>query len=169
MANKAKKVEKIVMILVGMTLIVCVYIGFELGKIWDGYKVVRVVDGDTVMIKSRRTGEETRFRLMGINAPDLNQCFFDQSAGILEASLRNKSLRVEIKGRDGFGRFLGNLYAGNTDVAETLVRSGAAWAYMADGVHDKLKPELAYFEKLQKMEDRPKTEKIGVWSDLCMK
>jgi endonuclease YncB( thermonuclease family) len=143
--------------------------GFELGRQWEGYRFVRVVDGDTVVVQSRRNGEETRLRLVGINSPETNECFSEQAKFQLGKSIIGKKISYKIFGRDGFGRYLGIVYANNTDVSQDMIASGAAVAYNASDVHDDLKPSKEYFEGLKKLEEEPKVRKIGIWSDLCLK
>jgi len=155
--------------LITAIVILCVFVGFELGKKWERYKFVRVVDGDTISLRNMRTGEEQGFRIMGINAPDNKDCYFYASGAILGKNLLGKNLEYKIIGHDGFGRILGNVYANKVDVAEEMVSSGAAWAYDAAEVHDPLKPNAEYYAALQKLEEVPKSKKMGIWSDLCLK
>ena len=169
MVRKWKIGNKTRWVLVLSILILCLYTGFELGKQWDGYRLVRVIDGDTVLVQSRRNGEETRLRLVGINSPETNECFFDQAKVQLGMALDGKKITYKIFGRDGFGRFLGIVYANNADVSENMVATGAALAYSASEVHDELKPATDYFDSLKKLEEEPKAKKMGVWSYLCLK
>lgn len=150
-------------------VIMCVYIGFELGKQWEGYKYVRVVDGDTIMVQSKRNGEETRLRVMGIDAPETKECFGNEASLILRSNLDGKKLSYQIFGRDGFGRFLGIVYANETDVSEKMVEMGAATAYSATEIHDDLKPTAEYFQTLKKLEEESRNKRMGIWSDLCLK
>jgi len=156
-------------VMVVSIVIMCVYIGFELGKQWEGYKYIRVVDGDTIMVQSKRNGEETRLRVMGIDAPETRDCFGNEASLILQSLLYGKKLSYQIFGRDGFGRFLGIVYANNDDISEKMVAMGAATAYSAKDIHDDLKPDSSYFETLKRLEEESKGKKLGVWSSLCLR
>lgn len=169
MARKGLGRGRLRLVLVISIIVLCVYIGFELGKKWEGYKLLRIVDGDTILVHNLRTGEDQRLRLMGINAPDSRSCYFDAAGAMLNKILLGKKLKYEVFGHDGFGRILGIVYANNTDVAEKMVSSGAALAYSAKDVHDVMKPSDAYFDALQLLQEKPRYERLGVWSDLCLK
>lgn len=138
-------------------------LGFAQGKRYEGYKVVRVVDGDTLGVMSLRDNRELRLRIWGINAPDAKECYVNESREELERLLANKKPRFEIFGYDGYGRILAKVLIDGKDLAEMLVKSGAVKAYDAAEVHDELKPSLEYVTFLRKFEDVARAGKIGVW------
>ena len=93
---------------------------------------VEVVDGDTLRI----AGET--IRLHAIDAPEAGQrctgadgrpwrC--GRAATRALARLARGGLRCEGRERDRYGRLVAKCYAGERDVAEVLVRAGAAFAY----------------------------------------
>lgn len=169
MARKWRLRDNWVKIVVVSIVILCLYIGFEWGKGWERYKYVRVVDGDTIVVQNLRNGEETRMRLIGIDAPEVKSCFFDESTAILKKNLEGRRITYKIYGHDGFGRILAIVYADNVDVSQILVSNGAVAAYDARDVHDKIKPEVGYFTYLLRIEQDAKAKKMGIWSDLCLK
>lgn len=169
MVRKWLKRKNLKWILIVSIVILCVYIGFELGKSWEGYRYIRVVDGDTILVQNRRNGEPQRVRLVGINAPEARDCYSTEAGAILRKNLEGRHLEYKIFGRDGFGRILAIVYADNVDVSQIMVSAGAAAAYDAKDVHDKLKPDLGYFTYLEKIEEDPRVKRVGMWSDLCLK
>lgn len=92
----------------------------------------RVIDGDTLEI----AGETVR--LHAVDAPEAGQQCADgagqrwacgQAATRALRGLAEGGLRCEGRERDRYGRLVAKCFAGERDVAETLVRSGAAFAY----------------------------------------
>ena len=67
--------------------------------------VSRVIDGDTVELEDGRT-----IRLLNINTPEKNEPFSTLSKEYL-ALLVNRSIEIEITGKEKYGRDLGRIYA----------------------------------------------------------
>lgn len=94
---------------------------------------VQVVDGDTLRIG------DTRIRLHGIDAPELNQtCATPRgevwacgrwSKAHLAALLRDEQPVCNDLGRDRYGRMLARCAVGGKDIGEQMVANGAALAY----------------------------------------
>lgn len=73
--------------------------------------VVRVTDGDTVVV--RLSGQEERVRLLGIDAPEKKQVPWGPRAALFLAKLvLGRTVRVEtdVQARDRYGRLLGYLF-----------------------------------------------------------
>jgi micrococcal nuclease len=99
-------------------------------------KVVRVVDGDTIIV--RITGREERVRYIGVNAPELAsvergveaECGANEAAGANRELVEGRSVVLErdATDRDRFGRLLRHVWVdrdGLRLVTEALVESGA--------------------------------------------
>lgn len=97
-------------------------------------KLVRVVDGDTVHLDldlgfyAWRLGQS--YRLLRVNAPELNTVEGKAAKTALETFLVGKTLMAHTQKSDNFGRFLAELYADNQNVSDWLVTNGFA-AYKA--------------------------------------
>ncbi|MDB5469667.1 MAG: micrococcal nuclease [Caulobacter sp.] len=89
--------------------------------------VTRVVDGDTVDV--RMDGRIVRVRLAEIDAPESKQAWGATSKAVLTRLTLNKSVRIEGRGRDRYGRVIGRLYVGEVDVSAAMIQEGCAWAY----------------------------------------
>lgn len=65
--------------------------------------VVSVIDGDTIVID-----RDTEVRLLGIDAPEQGECFYQESKDALTEFVQGKNVRLEkdISGMDDFGRLL---------------------------------------------------------------
>jgi len=117
-------------------------------------KVTGVVDGDTFTIKDGMS-----VRLLGINAPELNEPGGDIAKDILTSLILNRNVRLEkdITDKDNYGRLLRYVYQGNTFVNAEIVRNGYAETrfYPPDTLYKR------YVEELEKMAVR---NGRGLWS-----
>lgn len=93
-------------------------------------EVARVVDGDTIIIS-----REEKVRLLGINAPEAGDCFYEESRQALAELIEGESveLKKDVSGMDNFGRLLryvflpsGNEYTDDLFVNQYLLREGYA-------------------------------------------
>ena len=91
-------------------------------------KVVRVIDGDTLVLLVAGNKQE-RIRLADIDAPERGQEFSDKSRQLLSSLAAGKTVRVEYSSRDQYGRLLGTVYVGRKNINEEMVRQGLAWEY----------------------------------------
>src|SRR3989344_7189178 len=82
------------------------------------YEVARVIDGDTFELQD---GEKVR--LMGIDAPDEEECYFKESKEALDKLLKGKSveLRKDVTDTDEFGRLLRHAILSSRGSAEDNV------------------------------------------------
>ncbi|WP_341927309.1 thermonuclease family protein [Nocardioides psychrotolerans] len=106
----------------------------------QGARIVRVVDGDTVVARLTRTGRQVTVRLLGIDTPEV---FGGVECGGRAASRTTKHLlprrtRVTLVSdptqdlRDRYGRLLRYVMKGGVDVGQRLVRRGHARVYVFD-------------------------------------
>lgn len=94
---------------------------------------VRVIDGDTLVIG------ETRFRLFGIDAPEMSQTCTGvagapyscgaMAKSALEVALGAGTVLCEPRDKDRYGRTVAVCRAGGQDVGAALVSEGWALAY----------------------------------------
>ncbi|MFM7830676.1 MAG: thermonuclease family protein, partial [Planctomycetaceae bacterium] len=90
-------------------------------------KVVGVADGDTVTVL--RGKEQVKVRTDGIDAPEKNQSFGSKSKDALAGLVFGKTVTVQSRGTDRYGRTLGVISVGDTNVNQKLVADGWAWHY----------------------------------------
>jgi endonuclease YncB( thermonuclease family) len=90
-------------------------------------KVLAVMDGDTVFVKSGPF--KAKLRLVNIDAPEKNQPFGKESQESLQSLIGGKVIHVESKALDKFGRTIALVNIGDINVNEEQVRRGMAWAY----------------------------------------
>ena len=93
--------------------------------------VSEVIDGDTVKLSN---GEFVR--LLGINAPEKGQKFYEEAKYKLSKLLKNKKIILEsdARDRDYYGRLLRYVFVDGTLINVEMVREGYAKPYMLDGL-----------------------------------
>jgi len=92
------------------------------------WRVEVVNDGDTVTCRDTE-GREVRVRMVGIDAPELDQPRGREARAALLAKLRGGVVRVIGDSRDQHGRLLGTLLVDDRDLNRELVAEGWAWAF----------------------------------------
>ena len=127
----------------------------------ESVELVRVVDGDTVIIKIN--DKEESVRLIGINAPEKNECYSKEATDELKKILVDKNIKIETdesqNDKDKYDRLLRYIYLEDgTFVNEKLVKDGFAKEYTY---------KIAYkfqidFKNDQKMAVE---NKLGMWAD----
>ncbi len=120
-------------------------------------QVVSVVDGDSLVVD--RSGETLEIRLVGINAPEHDECFGPEARSLLAEAVAGMSVTVRPLGTDRFGRTLARVFVGGRDVAAAQVEAGAALALSGDRGEAR---------RLIGLEERARDEGRGLWSpDVC--
>ena len=117
-------------------------------------RVVRVADGDTITILDS-TNSQNKVRLNKIDAPEKSQAFGEVSRKHLASMVASKNVQVEWTKKDKYGRILGDISIGTTNVNLRMVQDGLAWHYK----HFDNTPTYA------KAEDEARAKKIGLWKD----
>ncbi|HAJ7809870.1 thermonuclease family protein [Escherichia coli] len=124
-------------------------------------KVIRVLDGDTIEVKTLPAKivvyeVPIRVRLINIDAPEKKQPFGRWSANQLKALIAGKQVTVSYTQRDRYGRIVGRVLTTNgTDASRFMVQSGAAWVYERYNT-DKSLPAL---------QREAQEQKRGLWAD----
>lgn len=117
-------------------------------------RVVGVSDGDTItVLLEGRT--QIRVRLAEIDAPEKAQAFGQRSKQSLSDMVFGKTVRVDQQDVDRYGRVVGRVFIGTTDVNAEQVRQGMAWVYR----------QYARDKSLLTIEQEAKEARRGLWSD----
>jgi endonuclease YncB( thermonuclease family) len=90
-------------------------------------RVVRVVDGDTIVVA--HSGRREKIRLAQIDAPESNQPHGDAATRALSALVLQREVRIVPVASDRYGRLVAEVYQGDTHVNPTLVQQGHSWVY----------------------------------------
>ena len=124
-------------------------------------RVVRVVDGDTVLVADARS-LYSKVRLHGIDAPECGMPFGPQAQQFLVNLTQGRTVQMASKGRDRYGRTVATLAVNGQDVGLAMVRSGFAWR---DGRYDR--PRLAgQTTPYANAQRSAEMEALGLWAGL---
>ncbi len=118
------------------------------------WRVEMINDGDTVTCLDTE-GRRVRVRLVGIDAPELDQPTGRESRAALVAKLAGGLVQVEGDARDQHGRLLGTLRLDDRDLNREMVAEGWAWAFTG----------FAEDSDLIAAESAARRARRGVWAD----
>jgi endonuclease YncB( thermonuclease family) len=113
--------KKLELLVLGLVL----SFGLRASEIIAG-KVVTVIDGNTLEIFTSEN-ETYKILLYGIDSPELDQEYGEKAKRFLEKLTLNKSISVEIQGKDRLGNRLGIVMIDGEDPREKLLEEGLAW------------------------------------------
>ena len=125
-------------------------------------KIMKVSDGDTVIVSPTEGGEFFVCRLYGIDAPESygkeKQAYSEESKKELKQLLLGQTVEVTTAGDKTHNREVCIIKKDGIDVNLEMIKRGAAWAY-----RKYLKEP--YASKYIEAENEAKTNKIGLWKD----
>jgi micrococcal nuclease len=161
--------HKIIMAVLAFVLASGGYGGYKVFKNYTTYGadfenrlhlVENVVDGDTIVIENG-----IRIRLLGIDAPEISECFGDESKQQLTSLILGQEITLEKDqtASDGFERLLRYVILRNENpevddvmINNAMVREGYAQSYY-------VKPNRRYLSQLQASEREAQDKEIGMW------
>ena len=125
----------------------------------DGlWGVVEVIDGDTIDVV--RDGETMRVRMIGINAPERDECFYDEATSGLRALVPANGVRLvtDTTDLDRFGRLLRFVEtADGVDLGGLLVESGLARS-------NHYPPDTSRNARYDELQQAAIDEQAGLWA-----
>lgn len=92
-------------------------------------EVVRVKDGDSLVVFRNDVKRQSEIRLAGIDAPELAQPWGIQSRSALRRMVDRRQVQVEVTDRDRYGRLVGKVWRGRNYVNAAMTSGGHAWAF----------------------------------------
>lgn len=116
--------------------------------------VVRVEDADTFMVEGAN-GDEIPVRLWGVDAPEGRQPYGQAATEVAKEIIGEETVEVDVTGRDRYGRIVGRVRLGDTNLGEALVAMGYAW-------HDHRRAPGAH--TLRQLETNARQEERGLWT-----
>lgn len=128
------------------------------------YDVVRVVDGDTIVINYDGTDE--KLRLIGVDTPESvhpdktkNTEFGDTVSTYSKKKLDGKKVGVEfdVQERDQYGRLLAYVYVGKTMYNKSLLKKG--YASVAT-----FPPNVKYVDDFTAIQKKARNKGKGMWA-----
>lgn len=127
-------------------------------------KVIKVSDGDTVVIQPEDGGPEYKCRLYGIDAPETRhgrkagQPYGDEAAKELKRLILSQTVEVTTTGAKTYNREVCQLKKDGIDINLEMVRLGYAWAY----VQYLKRPHVSEYENAER---DAREKKLGLWAD----
>jgi endonuclease YncB( thermonuclease family) len=120
--------------------------------------VIGITDGDTVTVLTG--GIERKIRLAGIDAPERNQDFGQKSKQYLSSRIFEKVINVNATKIDKYGRVVGQIFYGDSDVNLEMLNAGLAWHYKKYESEQSETDRKIYAET----EVRARKAKKNIWS-----
>ncbi|MAV34903.1 MAG: hypothetical protein CMJ59_05545 [Planctomycetaceae bacterium] len=122
----------------------------ENGATW---KVVRVIDGDTLEVLRDR--KSLKIRLQGIDCPERQQAFGTEATQFTSQQSIDRQVILRTSGLDRYGRTLADVHLPDgRSLSRELVRSGFAWHYKKYSDDDAL----------SRCEREARQAKRGLWA-----
>ena len=132
----------------------------------DTYKVVRVVDGDTIVVDYH--GKHEKVRLLCVNTPESvhrdkkqNVPMGKVASGFTKERLTGKYVNLEFEGplRGRYGRLLSYVFIDGQNFNVELVKQGLSPYYTKYGLSQK------YDQEFRKAEKHARKLKLNIWGD----
>jgi endonuclease YncB( thermonuclease family) len=126
-------------------------------------EISEILDGDTVAIRNAKN-QRVVIRLLGIDAPEIDQEFGRQAMENLAEKLKGKKVRLAFEPRgvpDEQGRVLAKIMVNDVDISVDQVREGFAWYY------EDHKERLGFLEidELKQLQSAAKKQKLQLWQN----
>jgi len=124
-------------------------------------KVIRVIDGDTIIVNLE--GKDESVRLIGIDAPETGECFNKEATDEIKKLIAEKNIVLESdstqNNRDKYNRLLRYIFLeDNTFVNKIMIDEGFASEYTY------LNSAYKYQTNFQESQKFAKTNNLGLWS-----
>jgi micrococcal nuclease len=122
-------------------------------------KVIEVNSGDKITIFN--LNRPVRVRLLGVDAPEMDQAFGDVAKKHLADLIYDKSVLVEYAGITGDHSLNGRVLLEGTDIGAQMIRDGAAWVDPSN--QHRLSPTDR--DVYQQSEHAARGERRGLWQE----
>jgi endonuclease YncB( thermonuclease family) len=120
-------------------------------------KVIEVNSGDVITIFN--LNRPVRVKLLGVDAPEMDQTFGDVAKKHLSDLVFDKSVLVEYSGISADSSLTGRVLLNNADIGAQMIRDGAAW-FDVNNVSRLSVPDREIY---QQSELAARNERRGLW------
>lgn len=117
-------------------------------------RAVKIMDGDTLSLLDSEKRQHT-IRLFGIDTPEWNQPHGSSAKKALARLVDGRNIGVVKVDTDTFGRTVGTVYVGDSNVNLALVESGHAWWFARYAPYER---------HLAAAEEQAREARIGLWA-----
>lgn len=127
--------------------------------------VVKVKDGDTVVISPGEGEEYVICRIYGIDAPETvkrsktGQPYGEEATKELKGLVLGRMVETGVKGKDRYKRAICIIKSDGQDVGLEMVKRGYAWAY-------KQYLKRPYASEYIDAEEEARKKRLGLWRDI---
>lgn len=115
-------------------------------------RVLRVTDGDSIVVES--ANNQVEVRIADIDAPEIDQPYGKAAKKALDDLVGGRQVRLELVGGDAYRRIVANVFVEERDVAAELVGKGFAWVRRA----------YAPASPLIGLEEAARHARLGLWA-----
>jgi len=122
-------------------------------------KVIEVSSGDVITIFN--LNRPVRVKLLGVDAPEMNQAFGDVAKKHLTDLVFDKAVLAQYSGISADSSLTGRVLLNDADVGAQMIRDGAAW--FDPNSSDQL--AATDREVYQQSEQAARSERRGLWQD----
>lgn len=133
------------------TLLLILLINVSFAQVITG-KVVRVKDGDTIVILDSKNKQHT-IRVAAIDCPEKSQPYGKEAKWFVSDEIYRKSVEVDVLKKDRYGRSIANIFYSGKNLSVELLKKGYAWHY-------KKFSKNRFFQSL---EDKSRKNKKGLF------
>ena len=149
-------------IVVGIIILVGLISYFFLYSSHQPYLVVEVIDGDTIKVKVSRKIETVR--LIGIDTPEVSDCFGDKATERIKELLKDKKVYLLpdplSSDRGKYDRLLRYVFLpSGLCLNATLIQEGYAFNYIYQ--------PFQFMKQFDYLEKEARENRLGLWSDQC--
>jgi len=122
-------------------------------------RVIEVQSGDAITIFN--LNRPVRVKLLGVDAPELDQAFGDVARKHLSDLIYDKSVTVEYSGISADGSIAGRVLLNSADIGAQMIRDGVAW--FDPGAVSRL--STTDCDVYQQSEQAAHNERRGLWQE----
>jgi endonuclease YncB( thermonuclease family) len=141
--------------LLALGIIICGFVSADAASLFG--KVIDVNSGDSITIYN--LNRPVRVRLMGVDAPEMDQAFGDVARKHLTDLVFEKSVLIEYAGIAADSSLTGRVLLNDADIGAQMIRDGAAWF----DPNNSNRLSASDREVYQESEQAARNEKRGLW------
>ncbi len=123
--------------------------------------VVRVQDGDSLLVRRLGQTRSERLRISGIDAPERQQAYGDASRAALAALVEGERVWVVPAKKDRYGRLVALVELDERDIGLAMIEGGHAWYFR----RYRRDLPVGLRQPYERAESRARDAGIGLWRD----
>ncbi|MDA8106971.1 MAG: thermonuclease family protein [Nitrospiraceae bacterium] len=158
----SKRLTKILLVAVlsGLSLLMGLVVDKEGSSAAIAADVVRVIDGDSIVVSM--SGQAEEIRLIGIDAPEMGQRPWGRKARehlkeILLRSSYRVSVAYDVEKRDKYGRLLAYIRTADGGLANAEMLKGG------DAVLFTVPPNIRHLRVFREAQEYARKRRLGIW------